>query len=151
MANAPEGNWRMSLPFFPSHLFPLCSCFLTNRRVINLYNVLSTKVEEKSLVKMNHKGFKDGSDFGMGCDLICGIIIHSGLAFRASCWQVPWEAWLVLSHSVLQQPWEMGSIVFSYSWGNWGSEVKPPAQGHIISKWQVTVWPQSPLGGWPTY
>ena len=37
---------------------------------------------------MNHTGFKDGSDFGMGYDLICGIVMVM-LAFRASWWQVP--------------------------------------------------------------
>lgn len=78
----------MSLPFFPSHTFPLFSCFLTSRHVVNLYNVSSTKVEEKSPAKMNHKGSKDGSDFGMGCDLISGIVMVM-LAFRASWRQLP--------------------------------------------------------------
>ena len=78
----------MSLAFLPSHTFPLLSCFLTSRHVVNLYNVLSTKVEEKSPAKMNHTGFKGGSDFGMGYDLICGIVMVM-LAFGASWWQVP--------------------------------------------------------------
>lgn len=51
-------------------------CFLTNQCVFNIYNVLSTKVEEKIYIKVSRKGFKDESPiFGQGFDFICGLII----------------------------------------------------------------------------
>ena len=63
----------------------LLFCFLTNQHVFNIYKVLSTNEEEKSLIKINHKGFKDGSPaFGWGCDLICRTVTVMP-ASRASC------------------------------------------------------------------